>query len=565
MSTMFDNIASSILTENGVEAHEVERKNNVYKGSLAVLYDETWASQNAVSVFDLVDIIRDTREEDRTSEPIPEKACVLGWSVGGEVPLVLHTPFGCRGIFTKGLQTRDLFPPHNPFIELDVRSVEEDLIFGLVVTGTPGIGKTLFLLYVLALRLLARQTTVLQFVKGEFTIFEAAGVFVCKEMEAELLFLPEHTWFLVDSNEGITSPPFEFLRACDTYSRKLIVAASPRQERFEFTSKYDLLWTLWMYPFEFWEYIAARYFQLENTATELQLQHFFRVWGPSARAAFANATSPEEHKREIVQNILNVPWDSLRNVIRSMGGGSFDTKFSHNTLIAKPCSDDPSDFYVEFATKSVAAMVIETFLDVEEQKAQQLYRFFLGSPKARAAAGYLLEVIAMTSFQKGGAWNVQAMEKDKKGGRGQPTKVAWGHNPASVSYTMLIGYGGRPVTIKEGEHLSLGQKKIAEVARVDFNPKDAMTVEGAMYVSKQITNPAFDAWIFNPQDGNMVVIQATCQRSSYNFDSKAFEWFDCPEVKSLDVVIVSDLDGGKKVETLIENDRKIRNVYRLIM
>ena len=171
----------------------------------------------------------------------------------------------------------------------------------------------------------------------------------------------------------------------------------------------------------------------------------------------------------------------------------------------------------------------------------------------------------MINFQKGGAWNMQVMEKNKKQGRGQPTKAAWGCNEVAAPYTLLMGYEGRPVTIKEGEHLSQGQRNFAEVARVNFNPKDAITVEGAMYVPKYLTNPAFDAWIFNLQDGNMVAIQVTCLKSSHNFHSKGFEWFDRSEVKSIDIVIVSDADGGKKVETLIENDKKIRNVYRLIM
>ncbi|EJD05294.1 uncharacterized protein FOMMEDRAFT_139750 [Fomitiporia mediterranea MF3/22] len=201
--------------------------------------------------------------------------------------------FGARAGYAPDERIEDieLFPPHNPFMGLDVKLVRQrDIICGLIITGTPGIGKTLFLLYVLALRLLARQTTVLQLKKNEFIIFEAAGVFSCEKMNAGIRFLPEHTWFLVDSNREIIEPPDLFLEACFLSSRRLIVAASPREQRFAFTSKCGWIVTKWMYPFESWEYIAARHFQLTDIPpTERQLQLFFREWGPNARAAFEYA------------------------------------------------------------------------------------------------------------------------------------------------------------------------------------------------------------------------------------------------------------------------------------
>ncbi|EJC97527.1 uncharacterized protein FOMMEDRAFT_32488 [Fomitiporia mediterranea MF3/22] len=149
---MSNNIALSVLTKYSVKVYKVKRENNLYEGSLTVLYDKTWTLQNADSVFDLVDIVCDTKEKEHTSEEILAKACVLGW-----------------------------------------------------------------------------ENIISFFIKDKFIILEAARVFVCEKIGAGLLFLPEHTWFLVDSNMSISKLPILFLNTCVSFSQKLIVATVLQQ------------------------------------------------------------------------------------------------------------------------------------------------------------------------------------------------------------------------------------------------------------------------------------------------------------------------------------------------
>ena len=109
----------------------------------------------------------------------------------------------------------------------------------------------------LALLLLARQTTVLQFYKHEFIIFEETGGYSSRDLDEELLFLPINTWFLVDSSDYFVVPPEAFLNACTMYPRKIIVATSPRSPHFTFKKKYKLVSVMWMQPFDLSELIAA--------------------------------------------------------------------------------------------------------------------------------------------------------------------------------------------------------------------------------------------------------------------------------------------------------------------
>ncbi|EJD01372.1 uncharacterized protein FOMMEDRAFT_142020 [Fomitiporia mediterranea MF3/22] len=388
---MSNNADLSILTtQNDVEAHVVKRVNN-FRGSLAALYDQAWLLQDPHSVFKLEPVIRDA--ERRISEPVPEQACILEWRFGNDVPYVLRIPHKCRSVYvrveyckmlssifssfsegfgdvagykidiSKSTADTETFPPHNPFENLDIKAIENDLLNpGVIVVGTPGSGKTLFLLYVLALRLLARQTTVLQFKPYEFLIFEEAGVFCCTNIKDDLPFLPEHTWFLVDSNRDNKEPPTSFLNACLVCSRKLIMAVSPRKDRLTFMDKYENFKLLWMQCCLKEEVIVIRGCQKgKGFLTEHQLGYFFDEFGPNVRSAYEHSTDPDDYREEIKAKLSGMNGESLRTMVRNLSAGYFETEFSHKILIAEPSDESRRDFRVEFASKSVAKLVLETY------------------------------------------------------------------------------------------------------------------------------------------------------------------------------------------------------------
>ncbi|EJD05160.1 uncharacterized protein FOMMEDRAFT_145743 [Fomitiporia mediterranea MF3/22] len=359
---------------------------------------------------------------------------MLQWYIDGEEPAYLHSPFKCCKVVVRqeyrellawiwsyfgggdggeqsgykpdpNINKASLFPPHNPFKGLNVVSVRHELNDGVVVTGTPGIGKSLFLLFVLALRLLAKQTTVFHCFAGEFLIFDETGVYISKDMASELRFLPEHTWFLVDSNQSVTSPPVTFLYSCTLYSRKIVVAASPRKQRFDWTSKYTRIIPVWCDIFTFEEILKARDAQIgKELVSELELQSFWNNYGGIARNAFSLYDRPDKYERKIEQNLRGIHWETLEDTIKELSSGYFDTQFSHNTIVARPEKDTRDDFYCEFAAPRIAEIIVGYYAQKSHFKAVQLYRYFLQTPKTRASAGYLLESTVFTNLQSGSGW-----------------------------------------------------------------------------------------------------------------------------------------------------------------
>ncbi|EJC98608.1 uncharacterized protein FOMMEDRAFT_143056 [Fomitiporia mediterranea MF3/22] len=642
MTTQHDNGPVSIFTHYGIEVKEVPRDNSEYTGSLAALYDKTWKQRDPRAVFKLVDIPRDEKRSDQTSEPIPDKSCVLSWQVAGEVPCILRSPFQCRRIFVRNeyrcvlaelwklfgkgfghlagfvpnekIADIGAFPPTNPFVGLEIKSVEEQMVPGVVIAGTPGIGKSLFLLYLLALRLLAQQTTILQFAGHEFIVFEKAGVFVCSDLHSELRFLPEHTWFLVDSNKENIEPLQSFITSCLSYPRRLIVSASPRTERFDFKSKIPRLAVTWMKTFELWEIIAARKDQIFQTPEkECVYDAFYHKYGPIARLVYTCAGQPKIHRRSIVENLEQVPWDGLSQTIRNLASGSFDSPFSHNTIIAQPTAKDRSDFYVEFATKSVAELVMETFLNREQTRAQELYRYFLACPKARATAGHLLEATALVTFPRGGAWQMRKMEKLTK--RKSSKNQIYAYRSTASVYTLVIGQRfALPVQILVG-NTQIPQEDFHKVQQQTCNPGEEETSEeetseeemneeemneeetseeetneeetseeetseeetseeetskaesksATFCIPKASNNPGFDAWIYCPEQKLLVIFQATTLRQTHKIQTTALEWLCVPKGVKIVLVVVSDEAGGMQVSLRPEDSSWISDAYRLVM
>ncbi|KAL5486097.1 hypothetical protein ACEPAI_7141 [Sanghuangporus weigelae] len=556
------------------DATEVVRDNLLHEGSLAALYDLTWNKQQSDLVFVPHNVVRDEPKESRAKVEVGDRVTALTWGVliRDEYRYIMHCIWDIIGEYggsssgyrplpnIERIGVED--PPYNPFVGLNVEWSEEKEIPGVVVSGTSGIGKSLFLIVVLALRLLAGQTTVYQFRKDEFILFHADGVYHSEKMKNDLLFLPQHTWFLVDGNEENAVPPLSFLKACSSSSRKLIMAASPRRDRFEFTTKEMGFRTVWMNPFSLEEYVAARGLQAPKTLPrERDLETFFRLYGPSVRAAYENAETPDIYKRMVEGHIRRVSWDGVSRALDDLAEGYFESEFSHRVLIAKRLHDQPLEFYVEFASRINAELVLETFMRRETEYGNKLYRLFLKAPKARASAGNLLEALSLNMFPLGGQWQMRRMKKNAKRRRDQDNQH-WVIDETSPAFTLLIGHEGRAVEILPGEQ-STESRVFSSVRRVEYgrSPSPPAQDRAGFYIPDADNQESFDAWIYEPSTNHTVILQCTVKVSTYDIKTKGLKWLN---KHTVDVIVVCDEKGGTDINTPFDDADLIRDVYRLV-
>ena len=112
--------------------------------------------------------------------------------------------------------------------------------------------------------------------------------------------------------------------------------------------------------------------------------------------AYSHASDPEVSVKDIEHMLYNVTWENFRNTIRDFSSGYLDTGSSHFVLIER--LGDVTDFYVESASKTVAKLMMDIFVEMERHRGCQLHCFFLKHPEDRSSAGSLLEVAMLLAF-----------------------------------------------------------------------------------------------------------------------------------------------------------------------
>jgi hypothetical protein len=126
-----------------------------------------------------------------------------------------------------------------------------------LLTGMPiFLGKTIFLYYLLALRLLKQQPTVFQYEDASVVLFNKNGASRLSPKISLAQIPPSKMWALVDSNQSVQIPADMFLRDGSPFF--IVMASSPRSTRWDAVQHYKPRMKLWfMKPFTLAELIQA--------------------------------------------------------------------------------------------------------------------------------------------------------------------------------------------------------------------------------------------------------------------------------------------------------------------
>ncbi|EJD08210.1 uncharacterized protein FOMMEDRAFT_150929 [Fomitiporia mediterranea MF3/22] len=374
--------------------------------SLASLYLIAWKARDPGGVFHKFPITRDD-DANRVPLSLPDSVTALSWTVEGSTPDILEANFQCTAVYIREEYTvmlsallkalhksggdafgydridakafQDKFPPVNPFEKMQVQKVTACKAPCIVVTRTPGIGKSLFLYYILALRLLAQKSTVLLYKQGYCLIFHECG-------------------------QRRRLSPTSFPRGeCRTTPRLIVVATSPRIERMTFNKDPNSP-RLWMHPFKEKELYEAMGMQLRRLK-EIQLRAFFDKFGPVAREAFQFSRNLDGYENIILFELGFTSLESLQHRIGQVVYGHSDSGLSHKMLATYPTDDsDHTDFNVAIPTKKLADLVFSRLMVHNMQEARTVCSIFLRFQKSRAVASYLLEPFTLKVLPDGDQW-----------------------------------------------------------------------------------------------------------------------------------------------------------------
>ncbi|KAK0239122.1 hypothetical protein EDD85DRAFT_951340 [Armillaria nabsnona] len=155
-----------------------------------------------------------------------------------------------------------------------------------IVLGDPGIGKTMFLYYLLIMRLIDGQPTALQVDRTDhFQVFDATGVYTVSHDFPLEEYIPKGTWALVDGNISIPGTTNIFSQPRSPFF--IVHACSPRPSLIEY-AKEKAKWTQYfMLPFSWREILLCRsLIRPPGVPTEIDISHWYDTFGPSARDCY---------------------------------------------------------------------------------------------------------------------------------------------------------------------------------------------------------------------------------------------------------------------------------------
>ncbi|KAJ6553481.1 hypothetical protein DFH09DRAFT_1495827 [Mycena vulgaris] len=272
----------------------------------------------------------------------------------------------------------------------------------LIITGLPGIGKTLFLSSIFYLRVAAELPTAYMRSEDLMLVYTGERLFVLQTPALVHLALPKDAWILLDSNVNFLSPPQE-VAECNHF---IVQAASPRAGRTAWASKIrgPHQFCL-MRPWTLDELFAGSSLQ-PQVCSGSDMRTFFNKFGGSARHVYQD--SHDLPAFEALVDASARPLDNKaihRFMTRTSPTVAVDDLVGHMLIAALPLDNETSYLEGKLLTQLNANVLMAR---------RELYVINLGvsSPGCKATAGDLLDKHHHGFIALGGKWRLREFAKD---------------------------------------------------------------------------------------------------------------------------------------------------------
>ncbi|KAJ6513366.1 hypothetical protein C8R45DRAFT_1154572 [Mycena sanguinolenta] len=303
----------------------------------------------------------------------------------------------------------------------------------LVMTGLPGIGKTMFLRFIFHLRVTTRLPTLymennsfaIVFVPGNTWKVPATALFDILELD----LIPTETWCLIDCNPEFHAIPTEVVRG----PRFVMLAASPRNvpsvKDFA-TTRYCVMrpWTLQ----ELCDGLQFQTFLTSKRPNPRNLEEFFDRFGGSARLAYQKSADPqsiilfEANTRKAARNLDSMQKTLIRSLFTTakiidlfVFRTTIPDEISHILLSVFPIDDlNRTRILVDAPSQAMASKALEILATDLETARQEFWNLLHLNTPNQAARGW-----ASTVFNRfyhdvivaGGMWQLQPMDETSRG------------------------------------------------------------------------------------------------------------------------------------------------------
>ena len=187
-----------------------------------------------------------------------------------------------------------------------------------IILGNPGIGKSMFLLYMLVKLVAQKETVVYDPFWDKKSFLFSAGTMKIGELEDFVFELSNaSTWYLVDGKE----PAFQ--------EAKTLLVSSPNPKNYKEFHKLNTVKRLFM-PIWTWEEIQECKNILYSSLPEEKVEELFMKWGGIPRFVLGKAM--DETNTNLLDEAISAKATRLKELISYIGESDTETDVSHKLL-----------------------------------------------------------------------------------------------------------------------------------------------------------------------------------------------------------------------------------------
>jgi NADH dehydrogenase [ubiquinone] 1 alpha subcomplex assembly factor 7 len=277
-------------------------------------------------------------------------------------------------------------------------------LLGFAITGTPGIGKSVFLFYVLwRLARLEKQPEAIVFHRaqddGLIYLFTSNGCFKTKTLSAVDPFLSKKTtWYLTDT---LDPPPTRTIM-------KTILVASPNRKHYKmFLKVHESVPLHYLEPWSLEELLMAA--PSYNLPADI-VKERYHILGGVSRHVFAIAKlSIEKTKGHISQAFQCFDFDQFSLITSNMYNAK---RISHRLvhLFINESTPDCTEIYAKFGSRFILEKALNNYIQSSKAKLVDFLAVNKANPATKPLQGNLFEQFAHQQLSEGGLFKYRSLE-----------------------------------------------------------------------------------------------------------------------------------------------------------
>ncbi|KAK7469222.1 hypothetical protein VKT23_003711 [Stygiomarasmius scandens] len=269
-----------------------------------------------------------------------------------------------------------------------------------IISGHPGIGKSMCLILLLLLLLHQKRTVIFQNRRDRAFLFFEHGVYVLEEpdkfdhnpfwryFEGDF----RGTYALIDLSGDLKEPP-NFIRNRG-HPFFTVVAASPRDHALDWTEKLMVKQFFFTRPFSKRELIVGAHLNYdvgrERPLQFTEVVSWFERFGPSARQCFALAGRPDTHSNALMVKVSALDLAQVVKCLSSAGTFSFPPTVSSDIILMSPHPTNRGIAVMSPITAHILKLLKNQHRSQFRAEVDTWYRI-LYLPKARATLSHVFK------------------------------------------------------------------------------------------------------------------------------------------------------------------------------